>query len=156
MQADQVVLGIQLVVELVAAAIAHPGQQFAGARPERHGCEERQRGIFAGVVAGGAPHGVDGARLDGVEALERRHQRARLIELDGQVARGHVLDDVLVARRNLADDREFRPEGALHFPAHFLRFGIARRAECRGADESGCGYCKEFLEQLCTSLVPVS
>ena len=156
MQAEQVVLGVDLVVELVAAAIGQPRKQFTRARAERHGREEGQRGIFAGVVAGSAPHGVDRPGFNRVEALEHGHQSIRLVELDVQVAAGHVLDDVFVAGGHFADDGELGPEGALHFPAHFLRFRVARCAECRGADESGCGYCKEFLEQLCTSLVPVS
>jgi hypothetical protein len=46
------------------------------------------------VIAGRAPDRVDGAGLDGVEALERRHQGARLEELDLQRAAGDALDVV--------------------------------------------------------------
>ena len=154
MQAEQVVLGVNLVIELVAAAIGQPGEKLTRPRPEGHGGEEGKGRIFARVVAGSAPHGVDRTGLDGIEALEHGNKRVRLIELDGQVAVGHIFHDILVAGGDLAHDRELGPEGALHFPAHFLRFGVARRAERRSADKAGCSHCKEFSQQGFSSLVP--
>ena len=66
----EVVFGIDLIAQLVAAAKPFPGQKFAKARTERHGGEEGQRGIFARVIAGRRPARFNRSLGDGIEALQ--------------------------------------------------------------------------------------
>ena len=84
---DQAVLGVDLVAQLVAAAEPFPGEEFAEAGAERHGGEEGERRILAGMIAGRRPARFDRSLGDRIEALERRNQRARLEELDLEPAR---------------------------------------------------------------------
>ena len=91
-EGDETVLGVDLVAQLVAAAEPLPGQELAEARAERHRGEEGERRILAGVVAGRRPARLDRALGDRIEALERRDERARLEELDLELAAGHALD----------------------------------------------------------------
>jgi hypothetical protein len=48
----EIVLGINLVLELVASAIQLPGEKLAILRPERHRREEGQRRVLAGMESG--------------------------------------------------------------------------------------------------------
>jgi hypothetical protein len=86
------VLGVDLLAQLVAATEPLPGQELAEVRAEWHGGEERQRGIFAGVISRRGPTGFDGSLGDRVEALQRRYQRTGLVELDLELSAGHALD----------------------------------------------------------------
>ena len=122
---DEIVLGVDLLAQLVAAAEPFPGQELAEARPERHRGEEGERRILAGVIAGRRPARLDRALGHRVEALERRDQRARLEELDLELAAGHALDVLGEAHAGRTKVRKRAAERALHLPAHpFL--GIRR------------------------------
>src|SRR5258705_12358421 len=48
----QAVLDVDLIAQLVAAAEPLPAEKLAEGRAERHGGEEGERGVLAGVVAG--------------------------------------------------------------------------------------------------------
>src|SRR6185503_17099588 len=85
-------LGVNLVAQLVAAAVPFPGQELADARAERHGRKESQRRVLAGVVAGRRPARLDRSLGNRVETLERRNERAGLEELDLELAAGHALE----------------------------------------------------------------
>ena len=133
--AIQVVLGVDLVAELVAAPEPLPGEELTDLGAERHGGEERQGGVLAGVVAGRGPARLDRALGDRVEALERGDQRARLEELQLERAARHDLDVVGEAGRGRAQVRQLAAEGARHLPLH-LALGLGGRCG-QGRSEIG-------------------
>jgi len=140
-------LGIDLVAQLVAAAVPLPGQKFAEARAERHRGEERERGVLAGMIAGRGPARFDRTLGDRVEALERRDERARLEELYFEPARRHALDVLGEAHSGSTEMRELASERALHLPAHAFLGGCIsdsrREAQGRDAQRRRC-YQRQF------------
>ncbi len=122
-------LGIFLVADGITAPVPLPGQELAYLRTERHGGEERDaRAELAGVVAGRGPAGLDRALGGRVEALERRHQRTGLVELDLELAVGKTLDIFGETRSRCPQMRKRATKRALHLPLHAaLRIGIGGR-----------------------------
>ena len=140
----EIVLGVNLFAELVAAAIPFPGQELAEVRPERHGREEGQGWVFAGVVARRGPARFDGALGDRLETLERRDQSARLVKLDVELAARHALDILGETDARGAKVGERTRERALHLPAHALLRGSIANDGRSGQD----GQAREpYLEQ---------
>ena len=93
-----VVAGEDLAPQLLAAAVIDPGEIFARRGAERHRREQRGRTDLAGPEGRRRPGGFDRPLGDGIEHLERRHQRARLVELDDEIAardRGDLLGEAL-------------------------------------------------------------
>ena len=133
----QAVLGVDLVPQLVAAAVPLPGQELADTRAERHRGEECRRGIFTGVIARRRPARLDRSLGDRIEALERGNQRAGLEELDFELASGHALDVLREAHTGRAKVRERAAEGALHLPADSF-LGAGRRGQ-HGDGQGRCG-----------------
>ena len=124
----QAVLAIDLVLQLVTAAIDLPGEELAVLRSERHRREEPA--VLAGVEARRAVAGLDRALRCGIEALERGHERARLIELELEVTVGEARDHRLHALGGDAGVRQVTGKRALHFPVHaFLRVSRGRERE---------------------------
>ena len=134
---DQAVLGVDLVAQLVAAAEPLPAEELADRRPERHRGEEGERRILAGVVARRRPARFDGALRHRVEAFQRRDQRARLVELDLELAGGQPLDVLGKAHRRGADMRQLAAEGALHLPAHLV-LRLRRKSDHGSGHGDGC------------------
>ena len=131
---EQAVLGVDLVAQLVAAAEPLPAEELADRRAERHRGEEGERRILAGVVARRRPARFDRALGHRVEALQRRDQRAGLVELDLELAARQPLDILREAHGRGAEMRQLAAERALHLPADFfLRVGICgHRREGQG------------------------
>ena len=124
-KAIEIVLGVDLVAQLVAAAEPLPGQELADVGAERHRREEGERGILAGVVAGRRPARLYRALGDRIEAFQRRHDGAGLEELHLELAPGHALDVLGEAHGRWAEVGERAGECARHFPAHAI-LGIGR------------------------------
>ena len=135
----QIAPGVDLVLQVLAAAIDHPGEIFAEARPERHRGEKGKRRMLAGVIAGGGEAGFDRTLGRGIEALQRRHQRAGLEELEREVAARDPLDHRLQPLGRRAEMRQVARERALHLPAHALLRTAVGRAEPEGGDERHAG-----------------
>ena len=113
-------LGVDLIAQLVAATEPLPRQKLAHARAKRHGGEECERGILAGVIAGRRPARLDRSLGDRIEALERRNERAGFEELDLEFAARHALEVLGEAHAGRAKMRKRAAERALHFPADLV------------------------------------
>ena len=130
------VFGIDFLLQVVATAEIHPGEVFAYRWAERHGGEERQRRVFADIVARGGPGGLDRALGDGVEALVRRNQGARLEEFHRELAAGKALDVLRKAHAGGAQMRQAAAPGAVHLPLDAL-LRIGGRGDADQADRQG-------------------
>ena len=134
--------GVELVEQLLAAAVFVPGQQHVGVHAEgRARAPQRQRVLLAVVIDEHAVAAVERALGDRVEQAEGRHHGAGRQHLDLEVAAGHVVDLLGEVERVFVEDVLRRP-GAL--PAHAGRSGLARRAgalrRTRGADGRGSAF----------------
>src|SRR5262245_44854761 len=78
---DEIMLCIDLLSQLIAAAVPLPGKELTDVRTEGHSGEKGERRIFAGMIAGRRPAGLDRSLGDRIEALERWNERSRLVEL---------------------------------------------------------------------------
>ena len=123
-EADQVPLEDildKLPVELLAAALVDPGENFRGVGAEhRAGAEQRRRLVLAVPVGGDQMPGIEHALVDRVLDLERLHHRAGVQVLDLQTAAGHVVDPLHVFQRHFVEDVGRAP-GALHLEGDGLR-----------------------------------
>jgi hypothetical protein len=134
----QAVLGVDFLAQLVAAAEPLPGQELAGVRAERHGGEERERGVLARVIAGRRPAGLDRSLGHRIEALKRRNKRIGLEELDAELASGHALDVLAEAHAGRPEVRQRAREGALHLPLDLRKLRLRLRL-CR--QRAGHAHC---------------
>ena len=141
----QVVPVVDLRQQLLAAAVVHPRQRLAGGGAEGHRGEELHRRDLAGPVARRRPPRVDRPGRDGVENLQRRHQRAGLEELElHRPAREHP-DALLDHPALVAELDHLAGERARHLPADLrarggrVRFGrrLGRRLAAAGPVAAG-------------------
>ena len=116
----QIMLGVDLLPQLVAAAEPLPGYELSERRAERHRREEGERGILAGVIAGRRPARLDRSLGDRIEALERRNERTGLEEFHLELAAGHAIDVLGEAHPRRAKVRERAGKGTLHLPTHLV------------------------------------
>ena len=130
---------VELLAQLVAAAVPLPGLELAERGPERHRGEERNRTAeHVGVVAGGRPACIDRALGDRLELLRSRHERPRFVELDLEVAPGHLRYALGERDTSGTEHRDLGPEGARHLPADaLLRTRVERTNQGDGAGEAG-------------------
>ena len=115
-----VVAGQDLAPQLLPAAVIDPGEVFARRGSKRHRREQGGRTDLTGPEGRRRPSGFDRPLGDGIEHLERRHQRTRLVEFDDEIpARdcGDLLGEALCSR---AEDHHRTRHRARHLPAHRL------------------------------------
>ncbi len=115
---------IGFVPQRLTAALAQPGVHFQGGEAERHAAEElRSRHLALPVVRGAVAH-LGGAAGDGIEYLQRRHQLASGVDLDGQASGAHGVDALGQALGSSAQAGEVLRPGSDHLPVHgFCRLG---------------------------------
>ncbi len=94
-QRDDVVLLVELVEQLLAAAQHVPGVVCCGMfRPNGTDGAEGEGRVLAEVVVGRGVADLDGAVLHGVEHLQARHDFAAGEDLDLELVVGHLGDDL--------------------------------------------------------------
>ena len=124
---------VELVEQLLAAAVLVPGQQHVGIhRVAGARSPQRQRGLLAVVVDEHAVAAVEHPLRHRIEELEGRHHRPGGQHLDLEVATGHVVDFLRIIERVFVKDVLRRPRA---LPAHVdraLRLDDARRRHGRG------------------------
>ena len=91
-QAVHVVLGVELVEELVAAAVVEPGVHLAAVEAEGEGGADREGRVLAEIVVGAGMGHLDGAVADRVGRLGRADDLARREGLDLELAVGRLGD----------------------------------------------------------------
>ena len=91
-QAVNVKWPVDLVKQVVAAAIGEPGIHLAGVEAEGNGRSERKRQILADVIVGGAISHLDSTVLYRVENLKGRHDFTRTEDADLEFLLGEIGD----------------------------------------------------------------
>ena len=108
--------GVELLEQLLAAAVLVPGQQHVGVHGvARARAPQRQRRLLAVVIDEHAVAAVERALGHRFEQAEGRHHGAGRQHLDLEIAAGHVVDLLGEVERVFVEDVLRRP-GAL--PAH--------------------------------------
>ena len=83
---------VELVPELLAAAVVHPGVVLLRDQAAGHGAEERDGRMLGGPVARRPMEHVRLPFPDRIETLERGHELASGVQLDGQPPFGRCRD----------------------------------------------------------------
>ena len=136
---DDVVLGVQLVIELAAAAVVHPAHVLARLRAERHGRVHGKGDVLAREEAAHRPGRVERAVGDRIEILARRHQCAGLEEAGVDRAAGnlvHRIDEVLLGGTQQAG-RGWKGSCDLQTDFLVLSLGCVRHEHERGRRNRG-------------------
>jgi hypothetical protein len=161
--ADQrldVVPGVNLVHQSVAAAVEDPAEIFAGAGPERHRREQGQRLFLAEPITGCRPGCIQRPGGDGIEHLQRRNERVRLVKPDADVATAHRVQALGKIDAAGAQLNELAGKGAPHLPVHPVR---GRLACVSASQEAGKGQSRrgelevvQNVHQVISSLFAIS
>ena len=137
---------IELVEQLLAAAVFVPGQQHVGVhRKARTRAPQRQRVLLAVVIDQHAVAAVERALRYRIEQAEGGHHRAGRQHLDLEIAAGHVVDLLGVVEGVFVEDVLGRP-GAL--PAHADR-ALGARDVWRG--DGCCSACGGHFQKAATA-----
>ena len=140
---DAAVLLEQRLHRLAPAAEMPPGVVLAGIHAEAHRGAKRERRILAEVVIGRRVPELHGARLHGVEHLQRRDDLAGGKGADGELSVGDLAhapgDQLGAAVQRVEALRPARGEAPLDAR---LRLGDGRRGDCAGGD-SGSSFLKK-------------
>jgi hypothetical protein len=119
-------LVLELVVEIVAAAIVHPTEEGIGVPTEGWArAEERESLVLTIPIGGDAVAAVEDAGMDGVLELEGRHDRAGGENVDLQTPSRHVVHAFGEIVAEFVEDVPVRP-GRLEFPCGRLGSGHLR------------------------------
>ena len=138
--------GVELLEQLLAAAVLVPGQQHVGVHGvARARAPQRQRRLLAVVIDQHAVAAVERALGHRLEQAEGRHDGAGRQHLDLEIAAGHVVDLLGEVERVLVEDVLRRP-GAL--PAHADR---TLRLDDGGGGDGGAGDGRA-LQELATRI----
>ena len=129
----EVVVGVELVPQLLAAAVVQPGVGLGGGHAEGHGGKElRSRDLAPPVVGSGVAH-LGGSLGHGVKDLHRRYHLAGTMDPDLHASAGHPLDALCQIVGSGAEGRKVLGPGRHHVPGDgFLCAG--------GIDEGGGGH----------------
>ena len=150
-------LGLELLEQLLAAAVVDPAEALVGVEAEhRAGAEQRGRLVLAVPVDGHGVGGVDLAAMHAVEDLERMHDRAADEVVDLEPPAGHVVDALDVVHRHLVEDVLGAP-GALHLQGGGLRARHLRHGDGGGARDRRSG--QELAaagEWVCSLVIRIS
>ena len=132
-------VNVELLVELVhqlhAAALIHPGVLHARVEAERHRGAEREGRILAEVVVGRGVAHLDGAVLHRIGGCERRHDFAGGENLDLEFVVGRFGDRLGEHFRRAVDRVERLREARGQPPFQFRRRLRDRRRGDRGGGE---------------------
>ncbi len=143
----EVVLLVEVVDQLMAAAELEPGIVLALVHGERQAGLEHEVRMLAEVVVGRGLAGLDGAVLDGVGDLQARDDFAGGEGADLELVVGHLADQLGEQLRPAVQRVERLGEARRQTPLHFRhalrdgrrgdrrRGGYARGADARGPDE---------------------
>ncbi len=141
---EDVVLLVELVHQVEAAALEIPGVLHARIEPERDRATERERRVLAEIIVGRGVAHLDGAGGDGVGGLQRRHDLAGGEHLDLEFVVGrfrHRLGKGL----GRAIERIERLRKARGQPPFDLRHGLRDRGRChRRCRHPDAGSLEEF------------
>ncbi len=131
-----IALGVDFLQQLLAVTLVVPGQVRRRLHVERRAGVQRQGRNGALVVADPGVAGRVLAAAHRIHDLERRHQLARLVvaQLDVAARDGLERFGKMLDRRGEAD--QVRGEGQRHLPADLLR-GTGDAAEQAGAEQGG-------------------
>jgi hypothetical protein len=85
-----VVVGVELIHELAATAVLHPGIHLAGGQAKGHSAAKSENVVFAGeVIRGGQGH-IDDAILHTIDHFKSGHQLTSGVQRNFKFAAGHI------------------------------------------------------------------
>ena len=91
-EVDDVVLGVKLAHQLAAVALIHPGGHLAAVQAEGDGAAQGKGFILAKEIVGRRVRAFHSAVLNTINHTERRHQLARSMGGDRELAATHLVD----------------------------------------------------------------
>jgi hypothetical protein len=93
-EGDDVVVGVELVKQLLATTVVDPGILLAGVHAERHGGAEAEGLVLADIVVRAGMADFDRTLLHGIQGLQAGNDLAAREDADVELAAGHFTQAV--------------------------------------------------------------